>query len=165
MINYYNPELRDLQHVKRWAIVPTIFKQSVAEHSFFVALYVQELCAVTGTPLNVEVIQHALNHDMAEIRSGDIASPYKEENNIKDSDEFVSHIPLSVSRRIIVKCADLIEASLFIMNEEKFGNPNVAGIREDLKQKLANVVGEWRALQNAVADILQRHALYEGRVR
>jgi 5'-deoxynucleotidase YfbR-like HD superfamily hydrolase len=66
-------------HVKRWHIVNTACQQSIAEHSFLVAVIAMHLHKAMGGSEN-EVHQTAvwgLFHDAIEIRTGDIPTPAK----------------------------------------------------------------------------------------
>jgi 5'-deoxynucleotidase len=75
----FERELRDLSFVKRWSIVRTIRSQSVAEHTFFVAMYANDICAALGVDesIHLAVLQKALWHDVDEIFTGDIPGPAK----------------------------------------------------------------------------------------
>jgi len=94
------PALR-LQYVPRWVIVNMDRKQSVAEHSFNVALIVKYIYeAKFKGSYNVEVMNsmmiEALFHDGDEIYTGDIPSPAKE------------HIHYDTAS--LIKLADMIES-------------------------------------------------------
>ncbi len=65
--------------VTRWQIVRTNGAQSLAEHSFHVALITVRLCDLIGKSDNFrnDALWYALTHDMAEVLTGDLASPVK----------------------------------------------------------------------------------------
>jgi 5'-deoxynucleotidase len=66
-------------HVTRWHIVQTARTQSIAEHSYLVAVIAMHLHRAMGGSEN-EIHQTAvwgLFHDAAEIRTGDIPTPAK----------------------------------------------------------------------------------------
>jgi len=75
---------RGLANVKRYHISPLTHHESVAEHSFYVALIARSLCDIaeeSGEKINVlEVLEKALVHDMEEMYSGDILTPVKHAN-------------------------------------------------------------------------------------
>ena len=75
---YTDPLFRDMMDVKRWAIVPTLRKQSIAEHQYLVMLYVMDICKITNTALSVPLLIYAALHDADELHSGDIPTPYKD---------------------------------------------------------------------------------------
>ena len=72
---------RSLAHVMRFNLSPQHFPESVAEHSFFTAYIVAILCGLlekNGEPVSKEkALQMALVHDMEEMFSGDIVTPFK----------------------------------------------------------------------------------------
>ena len=72
---------RGLAHVIRFSATPQHFPESVAEHSFYTAYYVSLLCDLlqkAGESVDREkAISMALIHDMEEMFSGDILSPFK----------------------------------------------------------------------------------------
>jgi 5'-deoxynucleotidase YfbR-like HD superfamily hydrolase len=74
-------ELMRASHVNRWQIVLTNRPQSLAEHSFNVAMLAQSIafnCEVDfSTDQLYELMNWALLHDIIEIRTGDLATPFK----------------------------------------------------------------------------------------
>lgn len=72
---------RSLAHVMRFNLKPQHFPESVADHSYFVAYIVAillKLLEKQGIEVNKEkALQMALVHDMEEIYSGDIVTPFK----------------------------------------------------------------------------------------
>ncbi|MBI1984492.1 MAG: HD domain-containing protein [Candidatus Wildermuthbacteria bacterium] len=72
---------RSLAHVMRFSSKPQHFKESVAEHSFFVAYIVSILCELlkeAGEKIDAEkALRMALVHDIEETFSGDILGPFK----------------------------------------------------------------------------------------
>lgn len=111
-----------LSHVPRWVIVPTVRTQSVAEHSFNVAMIVQEILTrcpelVTGDPPAIRreaAIWHALTHDIDESVTGDIPGIAKRWMRSKrDIPDLVPDVPLvgvTLGEMRLVKLADTIDA-------------------------------------------------------
>ncbi len=69
-----------LSSIKRWGIIEMSREQSVAEHSYNVALIAGALaCAIFEDKCCIvnEVVEWALVHDMPELVSGDIPTPVK----------------------------------------------------------------------------------------
>jgi hypothetical protein len=81
--------LLHLNHIKRWAIVPTIKEQSVAEHCFNVAILSLGWlvkCPKAGKifvdpACRSRILYHCLTHDKDEAFTGDIPTPAKSEHD------------------------------------------------------------------------------------
>jgi len=74
-------ENRSLAHVMRFNVKPQHFPESVADHSYYVAYIVSVLCNLlenAGMPVDTKkALEMALVHDVEEIFSGDIITPFK----------------------------------------------------------------------------------------
>lgn len=71
---------RILSTVTRWQVIPTTRRQSVAEHSYYVTVYALKIAEVLGIHnafFNNELTHRALFHDLSEIVTGDMPTPYK----------------------------------------------------------------------------------------
>jgi len=123
--------LRDVMRsgeVTRWHIVQTHRHQSVAEHSFLVAMIAMRLCDVLDVDSSVrhDVLQHALMHDMPEVYMGDLPTPIKRMmgDDLCDKIEVFEsrvefsgmncHTPEDSTVGLIVKIADMLEAVAFL---------------------------------------------------
>lgn len=73
-------DLLCLADVHRWNVVKTVRSQSVAEHSFAVAVIAMEICERLGVYPTATVMWHALTHDMPEVLTGDIDGKFKRDN-------------------------------------------------------------------------------------
>lgn len=140
-----------LSVVKRWGILHTIRQQSVAEHSFNVAILADRIAVHwfgiddPGTLYNIN--RYALRHDRPEALSGDIPSIVKD---LFDEDElearYMDLIPDLAQWRsaegikFIVKLADRIEAEIFLRMEESMGNRTVSAIRNDLNRQISEMI-------------------------
>lgn len=146
-------ELRDLAHVKRWAIVRTIRDQSVAEHSYYVTMYANDVASYLGLDESVQltILKRALWHDVDEILTGDIPGPHKKkiidkekaktffqaamgtifgqrahrDGNEPDTDAHRTQLVAA-----ILKVSDLMEAIHYLEEEETMGNGNVAHLKD-----------------------------------
>jgi len=103
-----------LQHVPRWSVVRRLREQSVAEHSFAVAIIAIEL-VTRITTLSIcrpgHLLYAALVHDIDESVTGDISSPAKRMMGALPT--FVAVSPGWLPTKLeldVVKLADLIEA-------------------------------------------------------
>ena len=98
-----------LSYVPRWTIVPMMRQQSVADHSFRVAMITIELMAIAYGELGFvphldfgAVLHAALLHDEREAITGDIPAPRK---------------PVEVPHDVcglIVKAADIVETRTWL---------------------------------------------------
>lgn len=134
------PLARTLQIVPRWGIVPTIRRQTVDAHSFHVATVALALAARhrsvhEGNALLGPLLIEALIHDASESISGDLPSPFK---RLIGSDIInaalrrfkVSKVSDTVAN--ILKCADCIEAMLFLREDMMLGNNVVGPVYTDI---------------------------------
>lgn len=100
----FAPELR-LSLIKRWGIIKMSREQSVAEHSYNVAVITRKLCELFGCGgifegrVYNDLVVEAIFHDCGEIFTGDIPSVAKE--------------PTPCHCHPVVKLADLIESFVF----------------------------------------------------
>ena len=115
-----------LSSVKRWAIVEMSREQSVAEHSYNVAMIVMMLVNEMENEEDVEVPElftslfWSLVHDLPELLTGDIPTPAKKHMDLHKLDQENFPIYWEVKRRTmvtltatIVKAADCIDALQF----------------------------------------------------
>jgi len=125
------PELR-LSFVPRWCIVKCSRTQSVAEHSFSVAVIAEKLCRImkVGDEATGVVVRKALFHDRYEVYTGDIPSPAKHQEE-RDTDHW--------SHPLIVKLADLIEAYIFISNNSADSEKVTSWITSGILLGVANM--------------------------
>lgn len=167
------PEERELAHVPRWCIVRTIKQQSVAEHAFYVARYAIDISKVMGWPVRTNLIEYCLKHDDAELHSGDIPAPFKQVIKMPH-DPFPQRFQLTRDEEVIAKMADILEAILFLIDEQLLGNKGVALVIAELRDELdkwsASYVTDqegplgygltyWLNLQ------IDAHSSYRGRIR
>jgi len=125
-----------LSVVKRWGVVRTIQEQSVAEHSFRVALIAEKIARqwFNATPAQAFfVLHHALRHDELEAVSGDFPSIIKDlvdEDAVKAryADQFEDDVEVTPMVRNVVKLADKMEAMLFMVTEQALGNTTVNAV-------------------------------------
>lgn len=112
--------------VERWTIIPTIRPQSVAEHSFGVAMiadaFCEELGLGRGSAIRQDATRWALWHDVDEIFTGDIPTPMKmqvpkhvmvEAEKLSGANTHIEECGSSLALEI-VKLADLVEACRFL---------------------------------------------------
>ena len=106
--------------VKRFHIVETTKTQSIAEHSFNVAMIAGAIGALLGWDLS-PVYRDALFHDIPEVMTGDLPHLFKKELKKRvDFDEIEDYfmedekVWMHDEVKIIIKMADIMEATWFI---------------------------------------------------
>jgi 5'-deoxynucleotidase YfbR-like HD superfamily hydrolase len=124
-------------NVTRYHTIRMIHKQSVAEHSWGVAMVILWLYGHEHVPASL--MRAALLHDVAEVATGDMPAPVKwsseqlsqaminaentfnEEHGLGDLD-----LPMNLSR--ILKFADMCELIIFCLGEANMGNREARSI-------------------------------------
>lgn len=149
----FEREIRDASFLKRWSIVRTLRDQSVAEHSFFVAVYANDICIALGLPPKVQLsaLQYSLWHDFRdEIFTGDLPGPSKRgllsapgareawDDQLEDwSTSVFSNLSEragaappddALIAKLVVKLADWIDAAFEMATETQLGNRNCTTI-------------------------------------
>jgi len=108
--------LRRLAFIPRWSVVPITRPQSVAEHSFHVSTLTLWLCGWHARRYHGNFVYAAMmyahTHDIEEAKHGDHPSPTKPFKTPNENDQI----------KIIVKCADILEAVQKIHEERLIGN-------------------------------------------
>jgi 5'-deoxynucleotidase len=150
----FDPELRTLSVVPRWTVIRTLGKDTVAAHSFYVALYADEIAAFIGWKGNKHLLlKYALFHDAEESLTGDVPGPVKKFIMSRDGavwlrQEMSTWLPSVHSFReffdrsfdyglvgdieLITKAADKIDALIFILTELRQGNKHLESTAGEL---------------------------------
>ncbi len=144
-------------HVTRWQIVRTARQQTLAEHLYLVRTWVQAFAVAAGFgEYDTQLAEKwALDHDLPEVITGDLATPVKAMMRaaVPQSDP-IRTIELSLSEsyaalyhlvkvnspwvRDLVKMADLVEAVAFLEIEGM--GPHAFNIRRNLWQCFHDLV-------------------------
>lgn len=158
----FERELRNLAYVPRWGIVRVLRNQNVAEHSFYVAIYADQIAELIDWGGDrAMLLRLALSHDWDEILTSDVAAPAKKviqkssgfgwamverwlrggmRERVKDYDRWNSGVieekGPEAEAHTIVKLADLLEAILYLADEQNMGNGNVIDRRIYLEDVL-----------------------------
>lgn len=105
--------------VKRWHTVETVRQQTLAEHSFNVAMISRCIAKLAGMP-DENLLKAALEHDLDEIINGDIPTPAKRRGAaiglFFDQIDRGGQTRLTATELRILKFADLMDAWQFIAN-------------------------------------------------
>lgn len=148
---------RLLGRVSRWCIVPTIQRQSVAEHSFYVALMASRLAGfIRWKATNQDLFnlsRWSLLHDSLEAVTGDLPTPVKKHlTELKTAEHALlsemgaefARIRMSIEAGIpawtdiarIVSFCDSLEALSFLHMEYLLGNRAVTTIAREIRQRV-----------------------------
>jgi 5'-deoxynucleotidase len=158
-------------HVKRWQIVQTSRTQTLAEHSFHVCILAGELALHGKWPglqvpqQRLELMHWAMFHDLIEVKTGDLASPFKEclrqaggesiindAEKIADPDYHARHMRVKGTPiETIVKLADMIEAAYFLQDN---------GVGIHAKEVLIRIEQSINQLANASVEMHPELSLY-----
>lgn len=85
LLNFILDKPRKLAHIERYSTFQLVGHETVAEHSYFVALYARVLCAYVKYPVNLQlVMERALFHDIEEAVSGDIVHAFKYSGQLRE---------------------------------------------------------------------------------
>lgn len=146
--------------VKRWGVVQTIRTQNLAEHSFNVAVITDRIVTRLNRkfrddpPLdNLAAIRYALHHDRKESITGDFPSYAKVFVN---EEGIVSRVPKYEDAdfeddgpgpriKFVVKCADYIDACVFLRMEISLGNRSVTYHLRHLEARFRAFLAEAQA--------------------
>jgi 5'-deoxynucleotidase YfbR-like HD superfamily hydrolase len=148
-------DTRDLMHVRRFTTVRGFQDESVAEHSYYTALYAMIICDMeesAGRAVDkLEVLRRCLVHDLDESRVSDIPRPIKYANPEAQATitkisqqayrELVSNLPENLHEdyfrlwskdssyeSMVEKAADLLEALAWAIEEQAMGNMRVKSL-------------------------------------
>lgn len=151
----FNMQERMLAVVTRWSGLPRLHNQSVAEHSYYVALYTDQLCRrFNWSPeYCYEAVSYALIHDMAEATTGDIMGPVKrkvvnavtlsdyEKEIMKELGPFYSdRKPPTAAIKVVVKAANIIDEFFHISLELAMGNNCMKAMQAAVMLRMSTVL-------------------------
>lgn len=142
-VNPFPPELRTASIIPRWSVVWTLNRDTVANHSYYVAVYAHQIARLIQWDGHMaRLLFMALTHDLDETVTGDIVSPVKKA--IVDIDRYRDYVGPAMHRRMpdiwsqvirnmdkdnemaaIVNVADRLDAVLFLTVERRMGNLHI----------------------------------------
>lgn len=158
-------EYRMAAFVPRWGIAPRHHQQSLAEHSFYVALYASHICQMLDISKadRIMVVDTALRHDIKEVWESDIPGPAKRSiidpqreaeyhakfaENMDELYQLYNRDPtLNIERctdegvevieiRRIIKVADLMDEVFYLAVEMQLGNNLIRGLYQHSLSRL-----------------------------
>lgn len=168
-MTYFPPLLRSASVVTRWGVIQTHGRDTIADHSYRVAMYAQDIAKLIkwmqGNDVGIMytayywLMRYALIHDLDELFTGDTVTFVKSE--IIDQDRAAHFVALQMRERMpgiaaeftqiaslpyadgikkIVKAADWFDSLLFIIGEQQMGN---AAIQKYEAYSLDNFKTAW----------------------
>lgn len=105
--------------VDRFTVLNVARRQSIAEHTFNVVMLVRAYCKLTDRD-DVSLIKAALEHDLDEIRTGDIPTPVKlimqeHDMDLRKLEGRMKNVHrLDISEIYILKAMDMLEAYRYL---------------------------------------------------
>lgn len=121
--------IREAGHTRRCHGTKIIGEQTVAEHSFHVAMLCIEICQGKAS---AELLKAALYHDLPECETGDVPAPVKwkspavagalEEMEQEFNERHNLHVSITAEELIILKWADSLELAFFCVDQLMMGN-------------------------------------------
>jgi len=151
-----------LYQVKRFHMIRTGHTQSVAEHSYLVAVIAIEIARRMEIN-DANVIKYVLLHDRHESITGDIPTQVKNDDNRRlehevDQEVLALFERMNANERAIVKCADVIEGIVFLSKEitDAHGRRVMDYLHEVLNQNLAkhNMPNLTRIANEVLTDLV-----------
>lgn len=154
MTDKYLADTYKLKNLIRYNTRTRLKDESVAEHSFFVALFTLDICKQyhIDTDTTAKCCIKAVLHDMPEIVLNDITHDVKEKLNLREilkpyEDEYYEinypeHAELMIKGselvNLIVDLADAYSVKQYVKNEINLGNSSsdIFEIQLDIKQRI-----------------------------
>lgn len=175
----FESERRDLAWVPRWSIVRCNRRQSVAEHSYFVACYGLEIAkrigwAVDDPSRRLALVVYLLRHDEDETLTGDIPGPIKrlcgfhtEAITTPLHDTYGEAPFVDDDMKAIRRVADLMDECMYLAGEMNSGNQHVKSCLRSAKNRLDKAVAELPCksglainLHTELLDVIKRELTY-----
>lgn len=164
--NHFLAYMYRLKYIKRWSLMRNISHESVAEHSYHVALLTHMLCTIANEVYGKSVptgqlVSASLFHDATEVFTGDIPTPVKHHNpeilsSFRKIEERAAkrltgmvpkalqpvYKPLLEGKKkddphmVYIKAADLLDAFIKCTMEESAGNREFSAAKKQIGQTL-----------------------------
>lgn len=172
---------RRLAQIKRYHATPLHQNETVAEHSFYVAMIARAICGVLaekGIKVKTqEVLEKALVHDIEEMFSGDIIQPFKysdstlkeliDQLNVKSIEKAFEGLPPHLATHLknlwqdyhaeaaledkIVKISDRLSLIAYCLEQIRLGNRFMVEILDNGMKILSQYEFSW--LEPIMRDI------------
>ena len=137
--------------VSRWHAHPTVHDQTVADHTYGVLQWLTFI--VPPAALTKRMMLAALNHDIAEIFTGDI--PFTAKRLYPDLKQALDHAEVDIHERLganwvlldaevsAIKFADLTEMGFYAIREHTLGNSFMVPVIDNIIADLDRICNEY----------------------
>lgn len=134
---------KHLSHIVRYSTVPRVTDETVAEHSYFVAVYTDLLCRYAeenGICIKREkAISMALYHDMEESMSSDL--PYNVKRSSKKLRDEFEKINQACMKQMLLPLPEELKQGMYSLWElSHFGKDDLEGHIVEFADRLSTVV-------------------------
>lgn len=156
--------IREAASVKRCHTVRTLGNQTIAEHSYHVAMLCWKLCDMEPS---AALLKAALFHDLPEISTGDIPAHVKWESSAMRSTlatlenrfnkEHKLEVPeLTEKEELILKWADGLELMWYCVDQLMLGNRNV----DTMYQRISSALLKLDPVKNGMNEMYKAAGAY-----
>ncbi len=164
--NLSNSDILLIQHVKRWHMIRMKDEQSVAEHSYNVAMLTMRMLRKLDRQHDLgltadeqlDVLEWALCHDVHEIEHGDVPSPSKVDRGLTEEMFWQTRgrsIEPTSTTRSFISLMDKTEALIYFLTHGYDGERNGKYISDYLEERVEIALLEFSApIQDYVRDLI-----------
>lgn len=155
--------IREAASVKRCHVVRTIGEQTIAEHSYFVAMLCWRLCDLEPS---ADLLKAALFHDLAEVVTGDIPATMKwaspEMRDLVKGEEYKFdrvnklEVCLTPKEELVLKWADGLELAWYCVDQLMLGNRNV----EQMYKNITGALEKLEPVKNGLNELFKVKSAY-----
>lgn len=141
-------DIRNMDVVTRWSTIRTLHRQDLAQHSYYVAVYADQIARFINVRIpaavnELDTMRYALWHDVPETSSGDAPGPYKRltqdhakadalDARIMEAkfDDLAWMKPLD-REMAVVKLAEALDETFYMAIEQRSGNDHIGLVHND----------------------------------
>ena len=169
ILDFTYPDVMHMMVIKRWGIVSMTRPQSVAEHSYNVAMMALNIynnsCCLD---VSVEwILTLALTHDLPEIHTGDIPTPLKTDDIKQAIKEYenANYPKLSAFKQqsreielLVVKIADIMEAITYCRrySDDPRSDEVIQGLHDAITSLLNSIPNSMVAVRDDLKEAIDK---------
>ena len=169
ILDFTYPDVMRMMVIKRWGIISMTRTQSVAEHSYNVAMMALNIYNnCRSLDVSVErILILALTHDLPEIHTGDIPMSLKTDDIKQAVKEYenATYPKLSAFKRqskeielLVVKIADIMEAITYCRrySDDSRSNEVVQGLHDAITNLLNSIPDSMVAVREDLKEAIEK---------